>query len=107
MRYEVLFKGLVVVTDSDDPDVEVEAHLDGVMEELVRLKATDPGVGLTGATGVVEISVVVKADGLDNAMSVGASLIRSAVHAAGGHTPGWTITWIEARLTDTTQLIPA
>lgn len=115
MQFEVVFTGLITMaTDPGDVVVDVtavegalDAHLDGVMDELLHLNATDPGIGLTSSTGTVEISVLVETQNLDEAMATGGGLIRTAVHAAGGHTPGWTISWVAARTTDTSQLVPA
>lgn len=88
VKVTVTYEGRVV---TDIPPDTIEACLDDVMEELLRLGALDPAVGATLATREVEVSVVVEAPSLDEAVKVGSATIRSAIHCAGGHTPGWDV----------------
>ena len=53
--------------EGSDPD-HLEAQLDRVMEELVRLGVEDPAIGGTLTTGEVEISITVDAESLDEAV---------------------------------------
>ena len=66
-------------------------------EELVELGVDDPAIGGRLGVGEVEVSVSVDADSLDDAQAEGSATIRSAIHAAGGATPGWRIDWTAAR----------
>lgn len=93
MRVTVTFEGIIV---SDRTDDELEAHLDDVMKELLRLEATDPAVSAQLSTREVEVSVMVEADTLDAATAAGSATIRSAIHGAGGGTAGWDIDWCYA-----------
>jgi hypothetical protein len=68
---------------------EVEASLDRVMEELLRLGAEDPAIGGAMATGEVEISLTVDAPSPEDAVPLAMTTIRTAIHAAEGHTPNW------------------
>jgi hypothetical protein len=74
--------------EGSDPD-HLEAQLDRVMEELVRLGVEDPAIGGTLTTGEVEISITVDAESLDEAVPKAISTLRTAIHAAEVSTPGW------------------
>lgn len=75
------------------------------MEELLELGTEDAAIGAAGREGTVEISGTVEAESPDEAITKGAGLIRTAIHAAGGHTPDWTVDWISvsARKADLVQ----
>lgn len=94
MRVTVTFEGIIVSDSSDD---DLEAHLDAVMEELLRLAAADPAVAAQLSTRDVEVSVLVEAATLDEATAAGSTTIRSAIHGAGGGTAGWDIDWCYSR----------
>ena len=68
---------------------ELEKLLDVVMEELVRLDVTDPSIGGTLADGDIEFSLAVEDEMLEKATASAFGTIRTAIHAAGGGTPGW------------------
>jgi hypothetical protein len=68
---------------------ELEKLLDVVMEELVRLDVTDPSIGGTLSDGDVEFGLAVEAETLEKATVGAFGTIRTAIHAAGGGTPGW------------------
>jgi hypothetical protein len=100
VKYAVSVCGLAEVVlapgqDETEGHAYLEAQLDEVMAQLLELEespdlqVTDSDISATLADGRVEISVVIEADSLDKATVVGHGAIRSAVHAAGGHTPGW------------------
>lgn len=65
------------------------AHLDQVMAELVRLEAEDASIGVDTSRQYVEVEVSTEADSARQAFEYLISLIRTAVHAAGGTTPDW------------------
>ena len=67
----------------------LEQALDRVMEELVKLDVTDPSIGGTLSDGDIEFSLAVEADTLEKATASVFGTIRTAIHAAGGGTPGW------------------
>jgi hypothetical protein len=67
----------------------LEKLLDAVMDELVKLHATDPSIGGTLPDGDVELSLAVEAETLEEATGSAFGTIRTAIHAAGGGTPGW------------------
>jgi hypothetical protein len=114
MRFAVSVQGRAEVTDLEpgaDETALLEQHFEEVMEQLVGLeegdeRITDSDLSARLATGEVEISVVVEAENTDEAGTIGNSAIRCAVHAAGGHTPGWeeisTATW-ELEVEESTQ----
>ena len=69
-------------------------HVGGVMSELVTLvgindAVSDPAVALDLGTGHVEVELVVGAASAGAAADLGFDVIRTAIHAAGGFTPGW------------------
>lgn len=74
--------------EGSDPN-QLEAQLDRVMEELVRLGVEDPAIGGTLTSGEVEISITVDAESLEEAMPKAVTVLRAAIHAAEGSTPGW------------------
>jgi hypothetical protein len=84
----MLFNITVQVRFSGDLS-SLEAQLDRVMEELVRLHAIDPSIGATLADGDIEITLSVEADGLEEAVQSTFATIRTAIHAAEGATPNW------------------
>lgn len=100
MTYEINFEGFVNIFDGEarrlPTDEELEQHLDEVMDQLLSLRAQDAAIGATGADGSVQISATVDAPDLSTAIVLGNGLIRAAIHAAGGHTPGWSITLCSA-----------
>jgi hypothetical protein len=67
----------------------LEQMLDGVMEELLKLEATDPSIGGTLPDGDIEFSLAVEADTLEEALLGAFGTIRTALHAAEGATAGW------------------
>jgi hypothetical protein len=69
---------------------DLEAPLDHVMDELVRLNAVDPSISVDLDKDVqVKISVGATADSHEDAIAEGLGTIRTALHAAEWHTPGW------------------
>jgi hypothetical protein len=77
------------------PDDELLEQVDCVMQELLKLEecegaqVRDAAVGLDADRGHVEIEITVDAADLARAIQIGERDIRTAVHAAGGYTPGW------------------
>jgi hypothetical protein len=61
--------------------------LDRVMEELVRLQATDPSIGGTLPDGEIGFSLGVEAETLEKAILSAFGTLRTAIHAAEGATP--------------------
>jgi hypothetical protein len=68
---------------------ELEKLLDVVMEELVKLDVADPSIGGTLSDGDIELTLAVEAETLEKATASAFGTIRTAIHAAGGGTPGW------------------
>ena len=99
MRYQVAYQGQAKALDDDgrpvphDPD-ELDRHLEDIQDQLLELGADDATVSATLASGDVEISVTVEASTLDEATERGSSVIRTAIHAAGGFTPNWSVEWL-------------
>lgn len=76
------------VTGNDDLD----ALTDAVMDELLTLESdsiTDADVSADLKERTVEISIVATADDFDAALACADSVVRSAIHATGAHTPEW------------------
>lgn len=94
-RYEIAVRGRFL--DLDDGAVSpsvLDEHLQDITDELLSLEEGDEAlfdvdVSAKLATGEVEFSIVVEAETPLGAARKGSSAIRCAVHAAGGHTPGW------------------
>lgn len=75
-------------------DSDLADHVDCVMQELLKLEDCTPelgdaAIGLDSDRGKVEIELTIAVDDLADAVGVGKSAIRAAVHAAGGYTLGW------------------
>ncbi len=100
VRYQVVFQGVATRDpqgkEAFDPD-GLERELEGVMEELLKLKVEDATVGGTLARGEVEISVTVEANDFQRALEEGNALIRTAIHASGGLTPEWSLDWTSVK----------
>jgi hypothetical protein len=99
VRYQVVLEGLTARHGEARPilaDV-LEAHLDGVMEELVKLRAEDATVAGTMAKGQVEISVVVHAPDLESALERAQAVVRSALESAGDSE--WSFDWTSVKAT--------
>jgi hypothetical protein len=106
VKYEVVFIGAIKGLRNKEilPEEIAEAALDSVMEHLVDLNAIDPSISLTSAAGDIEVTVAVQAEAPDEANQTGSGIIRTALHAAEIHTPGWTVDWCEVRARRAEQL---
>lgn len=90
MFVTVKLEGCITVSaDPDNRDEIVESHLDLVMGELVVLKATDPVIDLDLTDCRVVLSVSVETTNPVEAVKTASTMMRSAIHAAGGGTPDW------------------
>lgn len=99
MPFKVTFEGWVVTSKGGLPDKdELGAHLDGVIIELRDLGFRDATVSADLDQGHVQISVNVQGEDWEHAQEFGSSVIRSAIHGAGGATPGWSIDWCRATI---------
>ncbi|MGH2790205.1 MAG: hypothetical protein ACRDJ0_04385 [Actinomycetota bacterium] len=109
MKYEVVFIGIMSKSPDEDKltSERAEEELDLVMDNLLRINAEDPAIGVDTSEGQVEISVTVEAERLDDAVQIGGVVIGTAIHAAGGHTPGWEVDWCEGRAIRRDDPIPA
>ncbi len=98
-RYEVIFDGVLVPTESDRVLTSdgVETFVDLFAVELEVHGGEDIDVSTNLKTHEITVSVSLEKDGLLEAQEAGSAIIRSAFHAAGAHTPGWEIDWIKAR----------
>lgn len=96
MQFIVKYDGTINVTtdggaalDADAVKAAVDSHLDDVMEELLVLGAEDPSISVDFGTCHVELEVLVEAKNPVGATALASGLLRTAIHAAGGHTPDW------------------
>ncbi len=86
----------LLATPIGSEPIPLVEEVDLVMEHLVDLVesgcgVTDPAVSLDETTNVVSVEVQVVGEDFDDAVQLASSCVRSAIHAAGGHTPGWTV----------------
>jgi hypothetical protein len=96
VKYQVTFEGLAAPVRKEGQPLDadkLEAHLDRVMGELVRLRAEDATVAGTIAWGEVETSVVVEAPDLESALERGQAIVRTAIEEGGGPAPEWLFDW--------------
>ncbi|MDC8992492.1 hypothetical protein PR371_00665 [Mycobacterium marinum] len=70
-------------------DADMEAHLDDVAEALADITDVDGDVGMNVATGRVDLCMTVLAESQSEAIGRAISAARTAIHTAGGGTPGW------------------
>lgn len=85
MKYE----GLVELTVTG-PMGDFEAHTDRLMDALLSLQdLIDPDIGGNLAARRVDITMTVEADSIPDAAYKSLCAVRTAIHAAGGATPGW------------------
>ena len=75
-------------------DIDLDSHLDEVMSALMALEKADSRISdsdfdATVSSGLVRINSSALAETFDEATALAMATIRSAIHAAGGFTPGW------------------
>lgn len=74
----------------DQPiDADIEAHLDDVADAFADIADVDGDVGVNVATGRVDLCMTLAAESPADAIGKAISAARTAIHAAGGGTPGW------------------
>ncbi|WP_324666438.1 Hypothetical protein MUW33_2781 [Mycobacterium canetti] len=66
-----------------------EAHLDDVAEAFTEITDVDGDVGANLATGRVDLCMTLAAADHVEALSKAVTAARTAIHTAGGRTPGW------------------
>lgn len=90
MKYGVEIDLRYLTDSTDDPASEVEA----VVDHLIELEECTPGlldstVGLDMGAQTLDVQITIEADTGGAALDQAVSCLRSAIHAAGGSTPGW------------------
>lgn len=108
MRYEITFDGRLRRTDGGAliPD-ELEGFLDRFVSELEVLDAEDIDVSTNLVAGTIRVVVSTESEELLGAQLEGNTQIRTAFHAAGVATPGWSIDWTKATTVPDGELIDA
>lgn len=96
MLYRVEFVGVIldegeVVTDRE----RIQAYVDKIMLELIKLNALNPRLSADPATGAVTVDVGVEEIEMFIASMAGFTQIRTAAHAAELGTPGWRVEWVK------------
>ena len=85
MRYRAVVE--LVVTGSEE---DLRANVLRVVDALYDLHdVVDPDVGGSFAQGTLDVSMILDADDLTDAVKRGLTAVRAAIHAACGATPGW------------------
>jgi len=98
MRYEVIFDGRLVYDDGASPSQQqVESFVDKFVEELEVIQAEDIDVSTNLSECTITVSVTTENGDMLDAQIKGSGTIRSAFHAAGAATPGWSIAWTSAK----------
>ena len=87
------FTVTAVGASSEDMENLLDAHTDALMDELLKLEECnpmihDPSVGAELSTSTIDILMLVNAP-VDDAVKISRDVVRTAIHAAGGFTPGW------------------
>jgi hypothetical protein len=75
-------------------EARLEQQLTAVMDALLDLEECnpevhDPSVGASLAEGTAEIELTVDTESSEEAVRISRSIIRTAIHTAGGFTPDW------------------
>jgi len=81
LRFLVTLEGVLRNANGAPPD-NLEQRLDRLMERLAHL--SDPAIGARAADGMIEVTITVEADALEDASSKGAAAIREAAVTAAG-----------------------
>lgn len=98
MRYEVIFEGQIVSMAAEQLTRAVVSNfVDVFVDELDHIDAEDIDVSTDLSTGGIIASVTTEAEDLPTAQVTGGGTIRSAFHAAGAATPGWSVHWTKAK----------
>ncbi len=80
----------IELTVTSGPSEDLPSFLDAAYRELIDIaRECDPNMLTTRATSEVMFSMVVKDDDRFDAFRHATSTLHSALHGAGGHTPGW------------------
>ena len=91
MQVVKLNKTFTVTADAGS-QLDLDAHTDLVMEALMDLEnetVFDSDVSVNISTNTVWISIAASGDTFEEASACADACIRTAIHAAGGHTPSW------------------
>lgn len=99
MRCSIILRCETSLADGDAGSIALlQDHFAEVMDALSeledcdsRLSDADMSVHLREHEAI--FSVDVEAETIDEAVAIGKSALRSAIHDAGGHTPGWEQHW--------------
>ncbi|SBW18967.1 hypothetical protein [Protofrankia symbiont of Coriaria ruscifolia] len=68
----------------------LDAYTDLLADALYSLhNVTDPDLGATLSTGRIDVTMIVDADTLEEALHKSLTATRTAIHVAGGATPDW------------------
>lgn len=74
---------------ADDARAAFEAHLDDVADAFEDLADVDGDVGTDLSVGRVDLCMTLAAGDRIEALARAVAAARTAIHAAGGATPGW------------------
>lgn len=77
------------VPESEQARADFEAHLDDVADALSDLQDVDGDVGADLESGRVDLCMTLEASERIEALTRAVASARTAIHAAGGATPGW------------------
>lgn len=77
-----------------EPSFDAAAEVDDVVAHLIDLEDCTPElldstVGMDMNAQTIEVEVTIEAATAGAALDLAVSVLRSAIHAAGGSTPGW------------------
>jgi hypothetical protein len=85
VRYQAVVE--VVTTGSED---DLRTYVPRVADALYDLHdVIDPDMGGSFAKGTLDVSMILEADSLTDAVKRSLAAVRAAIHAAGGATPDW------------------
>ena len=89
MRY-VTWETVRATGDRDTVDAATSALMDALIDlENSDNHLSDADLTVNLASGVVEVQMVIEAEDLGDAANYAHCVLRTAIHATGGHTPGW------------------
>jgi len=85
----VKVKAEIELTYTADPSEDVEEFFGRVMQDFIDVGVEDPAVGVDLEKREASFALIAEGERPEDAVAAAIGTIRTAIHAAGGATPGW------------------
>ncbi len=91
MSIAVAWRFIIIPDGVTDVEAEAEAIMESLVDlEQVDLRLSDSAVGVDLASMTLDVELTVKGDDYQDCIQHAVAAIWTAIHSAGGATPGWT-----------------